>query len=125
MSSSNIKIKREATSCIGMMHKQLGTTFKALSMTLSPSQEQRDALEACFNAHPYDPSMKNYAWPRLSIATRVASSGGDAPLVLEVPRVDFFALLPEDCLSNMVSTLSEICGQCLYIRRSSLSPPFL
>jgi hypothetical protein len=103
--SSTIKTKREAIACFGTIHKQLGPTFKALTLTLATSQDLHNMLEECFNANPYDASYRNHDWKSQCIALRSANGNVESTLVLEVPKTDLFAILPDDCLTNMVRCL--------------------
>lgn len=72
-------------------------------------------MEKAFNDHPYDPSSASTDWPKASLCGRAGGDGGDGTgsggggsggggLVLEIPKMDLMAELPNDCISKMVRT---------------------
>ena len=100
-------------SAMGTMHVQLGPAFQAVVFAeLKKDQALREQLEKAFNDHPFDPSAASTDWPKSSLCARGGGDGGDGSggggagagggLVLEIPKMDLMAELPNDCISKMV-----------------------
>ena len=106
--SKNVKVKRAAFGVIGVIHSQIGPSFKAISVTSVQDPSLREEFEKTFIEHPYDPSTKNAQWPKCYIFASDVSKGSDGGssgpgLQLELPKLDLLAELPSDCISRMGS----------------------
>lgn len=95
-----MKVKREATSCFSVLHRHIGPSFKAVSTSLAKKPDLKDRLTQCFDSNPHDPALKNFEWPRSSLAVKGGAAGGS--LDLDVPKSDLFANLPDDILAKLV-----------------------
>lgn len=104
--SKNVKVKRLALSVFGVMHVQLGASFKAIALSSSKDSSFREDVEKTFTEHPFDPSTPNMEWPKRCICVVSQNGGRDNPgavLDVNLPRMDLIAELPTDCLSRMGS----------------------
>ena len=121
--NSNIKVKKAALSSIGAIHVQLGPIFNALLMSQCNDKSSGE-LEKTIEAHPYDPSSASAEWPRVSVAStsksssRSSGNSNDAEtddsngmgLSLDIPRMDLFASISDDCAAKMVSFCEMNCS---------------
>jgi hypothetical protein len=114
MKSNNAKLRKETSSSIGTLHVQLGPIVKALMLSQC-DDSMRDQLEKTVELHPYDPSSASAQWPKVSITRRQAGSSGchdqdsdregNDGLALEIPRLDLFSQISNDCTLQMVNAL--------------------
>jgi hypothetical protein len=102
----NAKVKKEALTCFSLLHRQIGPGLKSLALSLAKQSSAKEQLQKCFEENPFDPSFSSAIWPRSSIVgktnNRVVNGESSPALVLDIPTVDFFALLPPDILSKLV-----------------------
>lgn len=123
LKSNNAKIKKETSSSIATLHVQLGPIVRAL--VLSQCDDSiRDQIEKTLDLHPYDPSSASAEWPKVSIVTRRRSGASrthdqdsdgedNEGLALEIPRIDLFSQISNDCTMKMVNFLVALPG-CVY-----------
>eukprot|EP00980_Cylindrotheca_fusiformis_P018775 scaffold6257_cov144-Cylindrotheca_fusiformis.AAC.1 len=110
--SKNVKVKKEALSAMGLLHVHLGPSFQAVASAAAGKDESlRTLLQKAFADHPYDPSAASAEWPKRYI---VVSDGGGAGVAdtnsglnLDVPKMDLFSELPDDCIPRMGSKESK------------------
>jgi hypothetical protein len=104
-----MKVKREATSCFGVLHQHVGPGLKALAISLAKQASVKELLQKCFDENPFDSSIQSTGWARISIVGRGNLVGGrgqsaSSALALDVPKTDLFAALPADTLAKLVSS---------------------
>lgn len=92
--------------CFALLHRQVGPGLKSLAVSLAKQSSIKEQLQKCFEDNPFDPSFASTTWARASVVGRAKTLGGNGEsatsLVLDVPTVDLFALLPVDILSKLV-----------------------
>lgn len=102
----NAKVKKEAMTCFALLHRQIGPGLKSLAVSLAKQPSTKEQLQKCFEENPFDPSFSSANWSRFSVVGRSSSRVGNGvskpSLVLDVPTVDLFALLPSDILIKLV-----------------------
>ena len=101
----NPKVKRSAHTLMGHLHRLVGPSFKALACSAASQQDTRDTLEKCFDSYGYDPALAEKEPSRISIVSENSEQSAEVGLLsLKVPSSDLLALVPEDCVRNLVST---------------------
>ncbi|KAG7371784.1 hypothetical protein IV203_017926 [Nitzschia inconspicua] len=102
-SSKNVKVKRAAFSVLGLIHSQLGPSFRALVLAAF-KESLREEAEKCFYDHPHDLSYKNAVWERVCLCSLMPNGTEDiSSIKLELPKLDLISELPGDCISRMGS----------------------
>jgi hypothetical protein len=107
MTSSNVKVKREATLTVGAFHVQMGPVFKALCCSLAKPQALKSDLAKCFETYPFDSGTKETTRTRFSLAARNGPSG-EGTSSLAIPKTNLFEGLPDDIMVKLVSLLSRL-----------------
>lgn len=102
MSSSNVKVKRAATTTFGRFHTQLGASFKALCLSLNKNASLNEALLKCFEAHPFDSTNRSVVRQKSSLATKLTGSSGFASTGFQVPKANLSETLAPDIMSRLV-----------------------
>jgi len=103
-SSSNAKIRKAALDAAGEIHKQLGPIFVALA--IAPDEKVKLLLDGAYQSCPYDPEYASISRSKSCFLISAHSQNGDdgdsAPaLGIDIPKVDLFEKLPNDCVSRM------------------------
>jgi hypothetical protein len=101
MTSSNVKVKREATLTVGAFHVQMGPGFKALCCSLAKPQTLKNDLAKCFESHPFDSSTRETTRTRISLAAKNRPSG-EGVSSLEIPKTNLFEGLADDIMIKLV-----------------------
>lgn len=116
-----MKVKKEAMSALGLFHVHLGPAFQSVVIAAAGKDEsRRSLLQKTFEEHPFDPSCAEAQWPKqfISVGCTGEAEGGGATsasgLQLDVPTMDLFAEIPDDCIQRMVSAAN------LFTRLSTL-----
>ena len=120
---SNIKVKREAFLVLGAVHKQVGPTFKAISLSLA-KPAMRDELEKMYDENPFDRKLQDVDFPKRSLCDSKSSENGNANsdgsvLILEIPRMDLQAAIGDDYIQRLVRFFPQV-HTCVV---SILTPP--
>ena len=105
----NIKVKRAASTTLGLMHVHLGPTIKAVAFSSIKNPSLRDEIEKNFEANPFDSSLASNEWPKSYILANIGSEGeggsanGASGMGIELPKTNLISELPSDCISRMGS----------------------
>ncbi|CAJ1952945.1 unnamed protein product [Cylindrotheca closterium] len=110
--SKNAKVKKESLSAAGLLHIQLGPIVRPVAYTAAGKDDSiRSLLEKTFEDNPHDPSFAATQWPKSSICVGLDGKGdgsdADAGFGLDIPKMDLFAELPNDCIDKMGSKESK------------------
>lgn len=98
-----MKVKREAFSCFGLLHQQVGPSLKSVAITLAKQAAIKDQLQKCFDENPFDSSLLSASWARTSIVGRGREPiQSPSALALDVPKTDLCAALPPDIIAMLV-----------------------
>lgn len=118
-----MKVKRAALGTIGTLHRQIGLSFKALTLSLA-QPSVKDDLDKCFNDNLFDDSLQTTAWPRQYLAALNSASNGSKTssglgVSLAIPKSDLTAELEDDCIAKLVGAIQYIGLVLLYVTFSS------
>lgn len=103
----NAKVKREAMTCIGLLHQQIGPGLKGLAMSLAKQSGVKELLQKSFEENPFDSSSHFTSWSRTSVTAKqnplnVKGRDSSPSFKLDVPKTDLFLVLPPDILTKLV-----------------------
>ena len=101
-------MKKESLAALGLLHSHIGPIVQPAAYTVAGKDDSlRSLLEKTFEQSPHDPSYSTTQWSKCSICVGLdgegSGSSGDAGFGLDVPKLNLFAELPNDCVEKMVS----------------------
>ena len=103
--STNIRVRKASLSVIGEIHTQVGPMLKALVNSNGNVDDAiKKLVETELELHPFNPDKSSESRKKKGPATKNSSSSSSRTRSdgFEIPKIDFVASLPDNCMENLV-----------------------